>query len=157
MNNRQGRVLIVDNLPQWRDALVAMLRESNYHADAAATITEALEQLDESFYHVLVADIRMEEIDESNIDGMDLLGELDKSGLSEATKVIMLSAFGTVEQMRTSFRDYQVADFLPKDNFNKKAFLECVQRALRKQATINLALEVLAEPGSTPEQVVMTL
>src|SRR5437764_1734006 len=140
MNNRQGRVLIVDNLPQWRDALVAMLRESNYHADAAATITEALEQLDESFYHVLVADIRMEEIDESNIDGMDLLGELDKRGLSEATKVIMLSAYGTKEQMRTSFRDYKVADFLSKDKFNKQVFLESVAQAFLEQVDINLAL-----------------
>src|SRR5689334_9171280 len=129
MNDRQGRVLIIDNLPQWRDALVEMLGDSDYHADAAATITEALQLLDENFYHVLVADIRMEETDESNIDGMDLLRELDKGGLNEATKVIMLSAYGTVEQMRISFRDFKVADFLSKDKFNKRVFLESVRRA----------------------------
>lgn len=157
MDKRQGRVLVVDNLQQWRDALVEMLRDSDYHADAAATIAEALQQLDNSFYHVLIADIRMEETDESNIDGMYLLGELDKRGLSEASKVIMLSAYGTKEQMRTSFKDFKVADFLSKDNFNKQIFLESVRQAFLEQVNINLALEVLSEPRSKLEQVVIAL
>jgi CheY-like chemotaxis protein len=155
--DRQGRVLIVDNLEQWRNALIEMLRDSDYQADSASTVTEALQRLNESFYHVVVADIRMEEIDESNIDGMNLLRELDRCGLSEATKVIMLSAYGTEEQMRTAFRDYKVADFLSKEKFNKQVFLESVQRAFSVEGSINPALEILSQPRSRLEQIVLTL
>jgi len=41
-------------------------------------------------------------------------------------KVIILSAFGTKEQMREAFRDYKVADFLSKDNFNRRVLRESV-------------------------------
>ena len=114
---RQGRILIVDNLETWREELVEILRRNGFHAESASTVTDALERLNESFYHILVADIRMEEIDKSNTEGMGLLDKLEKSGLSEATKVIMLSAFGTPEQMREAYTDHRVADFLTKDEF----------------------------------------
>ena len=83
-----------------------------------------LERLNESFYHILVADIRMEEIDKSNTEGMGLLGELEKSGLSEGIKVIMLSAYGTPEQMREAYIDHRVADFLTKDEFSRAIIFE---------------------------------
>src|SRR5690242_16154870 len=118
--DRHGRILIIDNLEQWRNALVEILRSGEYLADSASTISEALNLLNQNFYHLLVADIRMEETDESNIDGMDLLRELDKRGLDEATKVIILSAYGTEDQMRTAFRDYKVVDFISKDKFNRQ-------------------------------------
>jgi CheY-like chemotaxis protein len=155
--DRQGRVLILDNLEQWRLALVEMLQDGNYHVDSVSSATEARQRLSENFYHVLVADIRMEETDESNTDGMDLLGELDKHGLSEATKVIILSAFGTEEQMRAAFRDYKVADFLSKTKFNKRILLESVRRAFSEKVKINLALEILSQPKSRLEQIVLTL
>jgi CheY-like chemotaxis protein/thiamine kinase-like enzyme len=155
--DRQGRILIIDNLEQWRNALVEILREGDYLADSASTISEALKLLNENFYHLLVADIRMEETDGSNIDGMDLLCELDKRGLDEATKVIILSAYGTEEQMRTAFRDYKVADFISKDKFNKHIFLESVRRAFSEEVDINLELEILSQPRSRLEQIVLTL
>jgi CheY-like chemotaxis protein len=154
---RQGRILIVDNLETWRVELVEILRRNGFHAESASTVTEALEQLNESIYHVLVADIRLKETDESNIDGIHLLSELERGGLSEAIKVIMLSAYGTIEQMRSAFRDHRVADFLTKDRFSQKVFLESVQRVFSREANINLALDILSQSGSRPEQVVLNL
>ncbi len=154
---RQECILIVDNLETWRVELVEILRRNGFHAESASTVTEALEQLNESIYHVLVADIRMKETDESNIDGIHLLSELERGGLSEAIKVIMLSAYGTIEQMRSAFRDHRVADFLSKDRFSQKVFLESVQRVFSREANINLALDILSQSGSRPEQVVLNL
>ncbi len=154
---RQECILIVDNLETWRVELVEILRRNGFHAESASTVTEALEHLNESIYHVLVADIRMKETDESNIDGIHLLSELERGGLSEAIKVIMLSAYGTIEQMRSAFRDHRVADFLTKDRFSQKVFLESVQRVFSREANINLALDILSQSGSRPEQVVLNL
>ncbi len=155
--NKQGRILIVDNLPEWCEELVETLQHRGYYADSASTVTKALERLNESFYHVVVADIRMKETDQSNIDGMELLGELEKSGLSEATKVIMLSAYGTQEQMREAFTDHRVANFLSKDKFSQQAFLKSVEQVFSRDAKINLALEILSPAGSSSEQAVLNL
>src|SRR5438105_15005179 len=103
--NRQGRILIVDGLQKWRDALVETLQHDGFHTDSASTATQVLERLGETFYHLLLLDVRLIDADPSNQEGIDLLGELDKRGLSEATKVIILSAYGTQEQMRTAFKD----------------------------------------------------
>ncbi len=37
---KQGRVLVVDNLEQWRDQLVGILRKAGYYADSVATTRE---------------------------------------------------------------------------------------------------------------------
>jgi len=101
--NRQGRILIVDDEELWRKELVETLGRGGFRVDAASRASEALERLSKTPYHVLVLDIRMVHADRSNVDGIDLLEELCKRGLCNATKIIMLSAFGTKEHMRTSF------------------------------------------------------
>lgn len=154
---RQGRVLIIDNLEQWCNALVEILRSGGYHADSASTVSEALKMLHENFYHLLVADIRMEETVGSNIDGMVLLHELKNLGLDEATKVIMLSAYGTEDQMRTAFRDFKVVDFISKDEFSEQSFLKSIKQAFLGNVKINLNLEILFQTGTSSEQAVLNL
>jgi CheY-like chemotaxis protein len=155
--NRQGRILVVDDLESWREELVETLQHDGLLAESASTATEALQRLDETLYHLLVLDIRLVDADHNNMDGISLLGELEKRGLSEATKVIMLSARDTKEHMRTAFRDYKVADFLSKDKFSKQVFLESVWRAFSKEAHINQDLEVIWQEVTGPEQVVSNL
>src|SRR5438270_10145242 len=126
--SKQGHILIVDDMKIWREELVETLQHGGFNATSASTAAEALKMLNENLYHILVLDLRMNENDQSNIDGIELLHELDRRGLSEATKVIMLSAHGTPEQMFTSFSKYSVVDFLSKDDFDNKVFLEYVQQ-----------------------------
>src|SRR5207245_686556 len=92
-----------------------------------------------------------------NIDGITLLQELHKRGLSDATKVIMLSAYGTKERTRMAFREYDVADFLFKDEFNKQLFLESLRNVFAEKVKINLALDIHWQQGSGPEQAVQSL
>jgi CheY-like chemotaxis protein len=155
--NRQGRVLVVDDLGPWREQLVETLRREGFYADSASTAAEVLERLDEMFYHILILDIRLVDADPLNQAGIDLLDELDKRGLSEATKVIILSAYGTKEQMRLAFKNHKVADFLSKENFTKQVFLESVHQVLSNDVNINLALIVHWQEVSGPEQAVSNL
>ncbi|SRR5579875_384380 len=155
--SKQGRILIVDNLSVWCDELVETLRRGGYYADSVSTIADALDRLQASFYHVLVADIRMKDTDQSNIDGLALLAELEKSGLSEATKVIMLSAFGTLKQMRDAFTNHRVADFLSKDDFSQEAFLKSIEQVFTRDVRINLDLEILSPTGSSSKQAILNL
>jgi DNA-binding response OmpR family regulator len=155
--DKQQRILIVDDLEHWREELVETLERGGFHADSAPTASEALKLLDENYYHLLVIDIRLVESDQNNTEGIDMLRELDKRGLSEATKVIMLSAYGTKEHMRTSFREHKVMDFLSKDEFNNQVFLENVRQVFSQKMNINLTLEILWQPGNLAEQAVLNL
>jgi CheY-like chemotaxis protein len=153
--NSQGRVLVVDDLEQWREQLVETLQRDGFYAGSASTATEVLQILDEALYHLLILDIRLADGEPGNIDGINLLRELEKRGLSEATKVIMLSAHDTKEHMRLAFRDYKVVDFLSKDKFTEQLFLESVRRAFSQEANINLALNIHWQQVSGPEQAVL--
>ncbi len=159
--SRKGRILVVDDLEKWREELVETLDRGGFHADSASTGPEALKKLHQTHYHIVVLDIRMDEAEQNSVDGkMDgitLLRELDKQGLSEAAKVIMLSAYGTKELMRTSFREYKVVDFLSKDEFNNQEFLEIVRQVFAQKVDINLGLDIHWLQGSKPEQFVLNL
>ena len=99
----------------------------------------------------------MEETDPSNVEGLDLLKELRKRGLSDATKVIMLSAYGTIEYVRMAFTDYEVADFLSKDQFGGKVFVSSVRQVFANKVHINLALDIYVHARGKLDQFVLSL
>jgi CheY-like chemotaxis protein len=156
--SRKGRILIVDDLEKWRVELVETLQRAGFHAESASNTNEALARLNETFYHLLVLDIRMVEGDPNNIEGItQLLQELVKRGLGEATKVMMLSAYGTLEYMRKTFRDFKVVDFLDKNEFDNQVFLTDVRHLFAEKMNINLELGFHWPQGSRSEQFVLNL
>lgn len=154
---RHRRVLVVDDLVQWRDALVEALQRGDFYVDAASTTAEARNYLRDNLYHLLVLDVRMDEADPSNVDGLDLLRELDTRGLSEALQVIMLSAYDTKERVRMAFKDFKVADFLSKDNFSTREFLEIVRQIFSKNLQSNLDLTIHWQKLQGTEEAVLNL
>lgn len=153
--NRQGRILVVDDKPRWRDLLQETLESGGYMVDTAATLAEARRRLSDSFYHLLVLDIRLEDDDEANAEGMDLLRSVDDFGGVDAVKVIMLSAFGTREQMREAFRDRRVEDFLTKEDFDDIDFLKQVHEIFTDKMQINLGLAINWQKSAGPEQMML--
>ncbi|MBX3001371.1 MAG: response regulator [Caldilineaceae bacterium] len=162
MKRRTGRILVVDDLEKWRAILSDTLRMDGFYVDVASTVKEALERLESTFYHLLILDIRMEDSDPDNVQGMQFLPLLEERyGLGTATKAIMLSAYGTPEQMREAFRDYAVTDFLAKHHFDNLAFLEQVRQVINQKLEINLDLQIewnrFTGKGNAPEQAVTGL
>lgn len=136
----KGRILVVDDQERWRRELVETLHGAGYEADAASSIGEAVQLLNTRLYHVLALDIRMNDQDISNQEGIDLLKELNRQGLTEAIKIIVISGYSTKEQTRDAFKDFEVADVLFKnDLFNRQDFLKAVQQIF---TTINLELVI---------------
>jgi CheY-like chemotaxis protein len=134
---------------------VEALQKEGYHADAADSIAEAARLLNARLYHVLVLDVRMKHGDPTNMEGIDLLRELKRQGLTKAIKIIVISAYGNKEQTREAFKDFEVEDFLFKDDpFNMQDFLKTVRRIFE---TINLELDILWQQIAGPEQAILNL
>ncbi len=149
--SKQGRILVVDDEKKWGKELAETLRREGFSADAVENVSQALEHLSSTMYHIVVLDIRLP----SSSEGIDLLEELDRRGLKEATKVIMHSGYGTLEQMRQAFKDYDVADFVPKTN--SETFLKSVQQVFAQKVKINPNLDIKWQMKSKVAQVVSNL
>src|SRR5437899_7739703 len=100
--DKQASILIVDDDEHWCKELVGLLQKNGFDAEAACSVSQALERMSTTLYHILILDIRMKD-DSDNKDGIQLLRELEERGLNKAIKVIMLSAYGTIEHVREAF------------------------------------------------------
>ncbi len=94
----QGKILVVDDLPDVRKTVSGLLRDEGYLVRAAASRPEALEILENERFHIAVLDVRLDESDEDNQDGMELLAAINQC--YPAITVIMLTGYADVEMVR---------------------------------------------------------
>jgi len=84
------RILVVDDEPLMQEFLIEALERNSYHVDMAESGKEALEKINNNFYHLVITDVRM-----PNIGGMEILKETKRK--YPESGVIMVTAYGTVE------------------------------------------------------------
>jgi len=118
------QVLIVDDEPNLRKVLGAMLRGAGYDVLAAADGLEALEVLEAHHVDAVITDLRM-----PRLDGMGLLERL--STLFPTLPVIIITAHGTVEAAVTALK-HGAFDFISKP-FDRDEMQQVVTKAIRTQ------------------------
>ncbi|HTK08734.1 MAG TPA: response regulator [Ktedonobacteraceae bacterium] len=155
--SRKSRILIVDDSAAWCELMIEACEQRNIFAEAVSTIEEALQKLSQSFYHVLILDLCFEGGNINNSEGILLLQELQKRGLAETLKVIMLSAYGTTSSMHEAFHEYQVYDFIDKSYFDAFLFLGEIQKLLKEELGFNPEIEIHWNPKSARELAVQQL
>jgi two-component system nitrogen regulation response regulator NtrX len=121
-------ILIVEDMPDWRDQLESTLRRDGYTITTVANYGEALGELRRNEYQLVIVDLRLSPSDENNRDGMILLRDL------AALKVpaIVLTGYGTAELARRAFRNYGILDFLEKKDLELKKLRHVVKEAFRQ-------------------------
>jgi len=116
-----ARVLVVDDDPAVRDSLQAMLEAEGFRVDVFAGARAFLEALPAAPRTVVLADVRMPEMD-----GLELLAAL--SGRSDAPPVIMITGHGDVP-MAVKAMKLGAADFVEKP-FAPEAIVASINAAL---------------------------
>jgi two-component system response regulator AtoC len=117
-------LLLVDDEESFRRLVGRELERAGYKVSTAGNLQEAREALGKASYHVVLLDVRM-----PDGSGLDLLGEIKESAPS--TEVIMLTAYGTVEEGVRAMKQ-GAHDFLTKPC--KLNELEAVlEKAVQKQ------------------------
>ena len=103
MTETKGRVLVVDDEVNARNALTELLRDEGYTVDSAADGFKALGKVADFAPEVVLTDLKM-----PGMDGIQLLGKVRES--DPDLPVVMMTAFGEVETavraMRSGARDY---------------------------------------------------
>ena len=118
------RLLLADDEKELSNALVAILKHSNYTVDAVYNGTDALDYALAGDYDGIILDIMM-----PGMDGMEVLKKIRERGLS--TPVLFLTAKTEVDD-RIKGLDLGADDYLPKP-FDMGELLARVRAMLRRK------------------------
>ncbi len=99
------KILIVDDDEQMRAALSATLKHLNFDPQTAKSAKEALSLLEKENYDVIVSDLKM-----PKMDGLEFL---EKAKTKTSSPVIMITAFGTIENAVQAMK-FGAFDFILK-------------------------------------------
>ena len=128
-----GNILVIDDEPNLRHMLTAVLEKAGYTVSSAADGVEALSLTETKPFDVILCDLRM-----PRMDGLAFLKHAATKGLDAA--IIMMSAYGTidtaVEAMKLGAADYISKPFKPDEILLKLAQIE--ERNRLRQENIRL-------------------
>jgi two-component system response regulator AtoC len=127
MNRTSAHLLVVDDDPVTLDLLKEVLSKEGYGVETALSGEEAIKQGMDTFFDLIVTDVRMGEKD-----GMEVLRSFKKNS-PEAT-VIMITAFGSIETAIEAIRE-GAYDYISKP-FKLDEIKFTVKRALEQRRLI---------------------
>ncbi|HET60059.1 MAG TPA: response regulator [Chloroflexi bacterium] len=95
MNNQRPKILVVDDLVDWRTTLGGLLVDVGYQVAVAESSAAALDLLKTEHFDLVLLDVRLDETDEESTEGLTLAGEIKDRWPS--TKIIIITGYGTSE------------------------------------------------------------
>jgi two-component system response regulator HydG len=129
------KILIVDDEQPIRQTLSFTLQRQNYEVDQASNRQEALEQLEQTNYDLILMDLRLNEDS-----GLELLRRVKQ--VSPKSEVMMITAFGTVDSAVEAMQ-LGACDYITKP-FHRDELLHRVRNILRTRQ-LETEVEVLRQ------------
>ncbi|MFQ5610640.1 MAG: response regulator [Anaerolineae bacterium] len=149
---KRARVLVLEDDPHWLKTIHDVLAPVSGCLIGASTISEAHLLLQKHYFNVAVVDLSLKLGDPKDNQGMQFLEMLERLGLLEAVRCIILSAYGDVGRVRDAFRKFHVVDFLEKAPFEAENLNNAVCRALAANYLYQRDLAINFVDGSSLEQ-----
>jgi len=133
----KSRILVVDDLPDVRNTLSGLLSDEGYQVRLASSRAEALQVLDNEHFHVAVLDVRLDESDVDNQEGLLLMHEIRKRDPKIA--ILILTGYANVEMVREALQPDRDGHS-PAFGFLQKTEIDqlpgYVRRALERKPTV---------------------
>ncbi len=123
-------VLVVEDDVQWQKLLKETLEDEGYNVIALDDYRQGRQALNYHHFDLVILDL---ELDTSapTLDGERLLRRLRQHHAE--TPCIIVSGQGDVNIVRNAFKQYHVADFIPKEQFDILNFVKAVEGTLRSR------------------------
>jgi DNA-binding NtrC family response regulator len=124
-------ILIVEDDEDWRALLAGSISDLGEVAVAEDYAT-ASALINGRSFDAIILDLRLEDQNDDDAQGLKVLADIRaaETGHNRLTNVIIVSAYGTPEQVRESFKIHFLFDYMAKQRFSRKEFREIVQQAL---------------------------
>jgi DNA-binding SARP family transcriptional activator/ActR/RegA family two-component response regulator len=123
------RVLLVENRQDWQQIVAAILDESGYFWRIAGNAQEALHEMEQEGFHLVILDLKLQRGDlplRSN-EGWLLLDYLVEK--HPKTKVLILSGKAGPTDVAELLTQYPVIGFISKQDYRPEAIIEAVERS----------------------------
>lgn len=125
------KILVVDDLPDWRATLRGLLKDLDYEVEVAGSSADAMTLLENGSFDLALLDIRLDETDESNVEGIELARKIKKQ--YPELKLVMITGYETPETVQEALepdeRGLKLAvNYVTKNNINE--LVDVVQKAL---------------------------
>ena len=120
----RGTILVIDDEPDIRDSLEALLSMEGYRVVLASNATEGLRRLETSSYDLVLLDLMMP--DKSGMQVLDEVRARDRD-----TPIFMITAYGSVEVAVTALK-HGASDYFSKPWDNEKLLIE-IDRMIAKR------------------------
>ncbi|MBK8987328.1 MAG: response regulator [Chloroflexi bacterium] len=107
-------LLLVEDQEAFYAPITRWLEEEGYQVTLASSLAAALTCLETGHYHLTIVDIRLEDDNPQNQEGMKLLEEIERQGINGVMPCIVLTAYANVENILTATQVRHVARFIEK-------------------------------------------
>jgi DNA-binding NtrC family response regulator len=121
---KKKKILFVDDDPEMRELIVEFFRAEGYSVAEAQNGKDALLQIGQSDFDVVITDLRMQEMD-----GLSLLREIH--GHHSLLPVILITAFGSIETAVEAIKE-GATNFVPKP-FKMQTLKAMVDKAIEQK------------------------
>ncbi len=126
MSTTRPSILVVDDLADWQMTLKGLLTDEGFNVNTAASTDEAIRLLESQSFDAALLDMRLDESDESNTEGLTIAWIIRKRW--PPTKVIVFTGYGTQDAVERALA--------PDTNGAQPAkLLEAVRRLLSVHPT----------------------
>lgn len=104
---REGRVLVVDDQPNWREVLSSILTDEGLDVETAASLPEARRHLAAASFSVVIIDVRLVDDNPYDVQGVELIDYLHEYVQPPVPAVVMtgFSFEGLKEMLHTRYGD----------------------------------------------------
>lgn len=135
MNKGLGLILVVDDYPNWRNQLKCILREDGHEIVTASNHIDALQELHNKEFDVVILDMRLVDDEKYNVQGIKLL-KIIKERIP-STGAVILTGYPDPLHKKKALDEYSADAYLCKvpedENFDIEAFSNLVKKLVRKK------------------------
>jgi CheY-like chemotaxis protein len=139
--NISGRILVVDDYPNWQNLLRTILEHAGYEVVTAVSQSEAEEELSSGVFDVVILDMRLVDDQKYNVQGIALLGKIKSQ--TPTTGAIILTGYPDPIQEERALCIHQADAYLRKvpenpdsidqADFDVQSFRVLVARLVQKR------------------------
>lgn len=137
----QRSILVVEDEPHWQAILKRILEQKHYHVETAKNYSEAIEQLQQKDFHLAIVDLRLNEIDENNRDGIALL----RNVFNRDIPAIIVTGYATPTLIERARKEYGEFSLIEKSNFDKEEFGLIVGESIKPTTEFHFVARKSAE------------